>query len=95
MIIDVKQINIITSLELTIKHPLNEIGKVIMYVSKCSDTNTYIFSIPFHNWAFEVNKDKVINFQYGPSAFRYPQFKTQLVKVMQKAIDMIEKADKD
>ncbi len=93
MIIDIKKANIINSLEVTIKHPIEEIGKIKMYVSKNTDINTYIFSIPFHNWAYEVKKDNVIQLQYGPSAFRYPQFKNQLIIGMQKAIDLLERTD--
>lgn len=90
MIRDIREHKIITCLELIIEHPIEEISEVSMFVSRYLDNNTYIFCIPYHNWTYEKENGKEINFPSGPSSFKYEKYKHQLINAMNEAIEIIE-----
>lgn len=90
MIKEVKKLQIITCLEVIIKHPIEEIGEVPLYVSKIKNQGTYIFSIPYHNWSYLKENGKEINLIHAPSGFYHPQYKPHLITAMNQSIDIIE-----
>jgi hypothetical protein len=90
MIRKMRKLAVETCLELSIEHPLTEFGEISMFVSKFPQINSYIFSIPAHNWTYVKYEDEEINFMYGPSSFRYEKYKRQLIAVMYRAVSIIE-----
>ncbi|MDI7741536.1 hypothetical protein QMK38_05940 [Lysinibacillus fusiformis] len=90
MIKKVKKIEVITCLEVTIEHPLKKNGEVSMLISKYLYDNTYIFSIPYHDWSYQKDADKEINFTYAPSGYNHPENKARLIEAMNEAIRIIE-----
>ncbi|MCQ6275807.1 hypothetical protein JMM81_12675 [Bacillus sp. V3B] len=61
-----------------------------MFVSKFLDKDTYIFSIPHHNWTYRKEMGKKIKLTHAPIGFNHPQYKPQLITAMNQSIDTIE-----
>lgn len=90
MIKRIKPLKIITKLELLLEHPIKNFGDVSMFISKCEDSDTYIFSIPRYNWVYTLEKGNEIKIFAAPSGFNHPNNKLQLIHAMQYAISLIE-----
>lgn len=64
---------------MTIEHPIDEIGEMLILVSKNLDKNSYILTVPFYHWSYEQENGKEILFHGGPSSFRYDKYKPYLL----------------
>lgn len=90
MIKQVKRLEIITCLEVIIEHPYKKSGDVSMFISKYLHENTYIFSIPYHDWTYQKDAAQDINLTYAPSGYNHPNNKARLIAAMNEAIQIIE-----
>ncbi len=90
MIKKVNKIEVISSLKVIIEHPYKRNGEVSMFVSKYLHENTYNFSIPYHDWTYEIESGKDICFACAPSGYNHPRNKERLIAAMNETIQILE-----
>lgn len=90
MLKSIKEIKVVTYLEVIIEHPIVKNDEVTMIISKDSNEGKYYFSIPLYDWSYEKENGKDINLRYAPSGFNHPKYKNRFVNSMYEAIEIIE-----
>ncbi|MEQ2529074.1 hypothetical protein WMO40_20580 [Bacillaceae bacterium CLA-AA-H227] len=93
MINQVLDFNLTNSLEVKLEHPISEIGDISMFVIKIPHNQTFIFSIPFHRWSYQIVDKEKIDLIKAPSGFNRPPFKGLLIAAMQQTIALFDETN--
>lgn len=89
MSIEINMMKCSDSVEIKLKHPVEEIGKFSMFIWKIHQLHSYLFAIPFYKWSYLKSENDEID-TYGPSSFGYDKCKQQLIEEMYRAVTIIE-----
>jgi hypothetical protein len=79
------------SIEITIQHPISEMGEVPMFVTFMTERDEFIFSFPQHRWSYLLQRNQPIELELGPGPFHHRELKRKLIETMKEAVLILEK----
>jgi hypothetical protein len=82
----------VKAIEITIEHPISEMGEVPMFVTFIAERDEFIFSFPQHRWSYLLQRNQPIDLDFGPGPFHHRELKTKLIQTMKEAVLILENA---